>query len=320
MRFSPLSANVLTTSRVIDRSSRGVPSAAILPGAGSSDLIFRALRQWLTPRSHVLILDPTYGEYAHVLENVIRCRVDRLQLDLADRYAVNLDRLRSTLADRYDLIVLVNPNSPTGRYIPRPVLEQVLRDAPSSTRFWVDETYIEYAGADQSLERFAAESENVVVCKSMSKVFALSGARVAYLCAGCHQLEELRAITPPWVVSLPAQVAAVRALGSEDYYAARYEETHALRTELAAALASFDWEVLPGVANFLLCQLPADGPDAETLVRACRTQGLFIRNAALMGSQLGDRVVRIAVKDAETDTRMIGIIAAQLAVYRSTSG
>src|SRR6266576_385362 len=62
-------------------------------------------------------------------------------------------------------------------------------------------------------------SENVIVCKSMSKVYALSGARVAYLCAGPHQLEELRALTPPWVVSLPAQVAAVRALNDPAYYA-----------------------------------------------------------------------------------------------------
>ena len=158
----------------------------------------------------------------------------------------------------------------------------------------------------------AAASENVVVCKSMSKVYALSGARVAYLCGGCHQLEELRAITPPWAVSLSGQVAAVRALGSAEYYAARYEETDALRAGFATALAGFGWSVLPGIANFLLCELPADGPNAETLVRACRTQGLYIRNAALKGAQLGDRVVRIAVKDAETNARMIGIIAAQL--------
>lgn len=294
--------------------ARGVSAANILPGAGSSDLIFRALRQWLTPRSHALILDPTYGEYAHVLENVIRCRVDRLALDSAAGYEVNLDRLEAALADRYDLVVLVNPNSPTGRHIPRPVIERMLRSASSSTRVWIDETYIEYAGSDQSLERFAAASENVIVCKSMSKVYALSGARVAYLCAGRHQLEELRAITPPWAVSLLAQVAAVQALGSGGYYAARHAETHRLRGELATALTALGWSVLPGIANFLLCTLPVVGPDAESVAEACRNQGLFIRNAALMGAQLGDRVVRIAVKNADTNARMVGIIAAQLAI------
>ena len=100
---------------------------------------------------------------------------------------------------------MVNPNSPTGRHIPKAELQSFLRRVPSTTKVWLDETYIEYAGANQSLESFAAQSENVVVCKSMSKVYALSGARAAYLCAPPHLLEELRSVTPPWAVSLLGQ-------------------------------------------------------------------------------------------------------------------
>ena len=287
---------------------RGVAPENILPGAGSSDLIFRALRQWLMPDSHALILDPTYGEYAHVLERVIGCTVDRLTLTRERGYEVDLPRLEAALADDYDLVVLVNPNSPTGRHIPRSELERVIRRAPLRTRVWVDETYIEYAGAGESLERFAAQSENVIVCKSMSKVYALSGVRAAYLCAGAHQLEELRAITPPWAVSLPAQVAAVRALQDPGYYAARYAETAALREELSEQLRLLGWQVLPGIANFLLCHLPKSGPDAVSIVRRCRGQGLFLRDASLMGSKLGTHTLRVAVKEATTNQRMVAII------------
>ncbi len=288
--------------------ARGVAPANILPGAGSSDLIFRAFRHWLTAGSRVLILDPTYGEYAHVLEQVIGCTVDRLPLDRANGYAVDLARLATALAQDYDLVALVNPNSPTGRHVPRAQLEQVLRTAPWSTRIWVDETYVEYAGAGQSLEQFAAASENVIVCKSMSKVYALSGARAAYLCAGPHQLEALRAITPPWVIGLPSQVAAVRALEAPDYYAARYEETARLRESLAAGLRALGWDVLPGIANFLLCHLPETGPDVATLVTRCRTQGLYLRDAAQMGARLGPRAIRLAVKDPDTNQQMLRII------------
>lgn len=287
---------------------RGVTSENILPGAGSSDLIFRALRQWLTPASHALILDPTYGEYAHVLERVIGCTVDRFTLSREQGYAVDLPRLEAALADGYDLVVLVNPNSPTGRHVPRVELERILSRAPLRTRVWVDETYVEYAGAGESLERFATQSENVIVCKSMSKVYSLSGARAAYLCAGPHQLEELRAITPPWVVSLPAQVAAVRALQDPGYYAVRYAETATLREALAAQLQAVGWEVLPGIANFLLCHLPENGPDAASIVRRCRGQGLFLRDAAVMGSRLGNHALRIAVKDSATNQRIVAII------------
>lgn len=288
--------------------ARGVDPLNILPGAGSSDLIFRALRHWLTPRSHALILDPTYGEYAHVLERVIGCTVDRLTLAAGEGFALDLERLATALKDNYDLVVLVNPNSPTGRHVPREQLEVVLRSAPARTRVWIDETYVEYAGPDQSLEPFAARSENVVVCKSMSKVYALSGARVAYLCAGAHQLEALRAITPPWVVGLPAQVAAVRALENAGYYADQYAKTVELRNSLATELTTLGWQVLPGIANFLLCELPATGSTAGEVVRACRERGLFLRDAALMGANLGSQYIRLAVKDAATNRRMLRIL------------
>src|SRR5438552_4571716 len=129
--------------------TRGVARENVLPGAGSSDLIFRALRHWVGPDSHALILDPTYGEYAHVLERVIGCTVDRLTLSRRENFAVDLRRLEAALGDNYDLVVLVNPNSPTGRHVPRAELEQVLRRAPARTRLWVDETYVEYTSNER---------------------------------------------------------------------------------------------------------------------------------------------------------------------------
>jgi hypothetical protein len=59
---------------------RGVQPACLLAGAGSSALIFLAASQWLGRGSRVLLLDPTYGEYSHVLERVVQCRVNRLVL------------------------------------------------------------------------------------------------------------------------------------------------------------------------------------------------------------------------------------------------
>jgi histidinol-phosphate/aromatic aminotransferase/cobyric acid decarboxylase-like protein len=288
--------------------ARGVQPMNVLPGAGSSDLIFRAFRQWLSPRSHVLLLDPTYGEYAHVLERVIGCTVDRLTLTRANQYDIDLPKLIAASQDRYDLVVLVNPNSPTGRLMSAETIREFLGRVPQNTRVWIDETYIDYAGHAHSMERFAAQSESVIVCKSMSKVYALSGARAAYLCAGPHQLEELRAITPPWVVSLPAQVAAVNALRDPGYYAARHAETGKLRANLATALQSLGWSIIPGVANFLLCDLPKDGPSAAGIVERSREHGLFVRDASTMGSQLGAHALRVAVKDSATNVRMANIL------------
>ena len=149
----------------------------------------------------------------------------------------------------------------------------------------------------------------MIVCKSMSKAYALSGMRVAYLAAGPQHLEELRAITPPWVVGLPSQVAAVKALANANYYVHRWNQTNSLRISLAGDLRKLGWFVIAGSANFLLAHLRADGPTAREVVSLCRERGLFLRDAAGMGSRLGDRAVRLAVKDAETNGKMVEILS-----------
>jgi histidinol-phosphate/aromatic aminotransferase/cobyric acid decarboxylase-like protein len=110
-------------------------------------------------------------------------------------------------------------------------------------------------------------------------------------------------------VSLVAQVAAVAALQDLGYYAARYAETHLLREELAEKIAEVTgWQVLPGIANFILCHLPEHGMDAATLVKQCRARGLFLRDAGAMGRGLGRHTVRIAVKERQTNERMVEIL------------
>jgi histidinol-phosphate/aromatic aminotransferase/cobyric acid decarboxylase-like protein len=68
--------------------------------------------------------------------------------------------------------------------------------------------------------------------------------------------------------------------------------------------------IVPGIANFPLAHLPANGPAAAELIARCRARGLFLRDAAAMGRSLGERAVRIAVKDDRTNARMLAILAA----------
>ena len=119
--------------------ARGVHKDCLVPAAGSSDILFRAILRWLKPGARVLMLDPTYGEYAHVFQHVVACQVDRLMLRSSDGFSVDLDELAERLRQQYDLCVLVNPNNPTGCHIPRAALQRVLQEAPSKTRFWIVE-------------------------------------------------------------------------------------------------------------------------------------------------------------------------------------
>lgn len=296
-------------------SARGVPVGAIAVGSGSSDLIFRALPAWLSPRSRVLLVDPGYGEYADVTERVIGCAVDRFSVRRTDGWRIDPDRLAATVASgSYDLAVLVNPNNPTGQHLAAADLRAVMTAAPQRTRWWIDEAYIGYVGFEESLASLAAGDANVVVCTSLSKMYALSGLRAAYLVAEPSVASGLRRRTPPWQVSLPAQLAAVAALRDPDYYLARWARTHELRSDLAAGLAGLDFDAVDeSVANFVTLVLPAAGPSASAFVRECRLHDVHLRDLSSLSPQYEGRAVRVAVKDVDENRRIVAACSAALA-------
>lgn len=302
--------------------TRALPVETLVAGAGSSDLIFRAFGRWLAPESRVLLLDPGYGEYAHVTERVIGCRVDRFRLHRRDGWRIDFARLASVVgAGRYDLVVVVNPNNPTGRHASAAELRALIAAAPTGTRWWIDEAYLGYVDLAESLAPLAAVDPRVVVCTSLSKMYALSGVRAAFLVAEPATAATLRRWTPPWAVSLPAQLAAVAALRDPEHYRSCWLRTHTLRRQLAAGLAGVaDTAVVEdGVANFLNITLPHGGPSAARLVRECRRHDVYLRDLSPLSPQYEGRTVRVAVRDAAENARILAAYGAALDTLRSGS-
>ncbi|WP_329373141.1 histidinol-phosphate aminotransferase family protein [Streptomyces sp. NBC_01483] len=302
--------------------ARSLPTETLAVGAGSSDLIFRAFGQWLKPDSKVLLTDPGYGEYAHVTERVIGCRVDRFRLRREDGWRIDPARLSAAVrAGHYDLVVVVNPNNPTGRHAPAAELRSLIAAAPAQTRWWIDEAYLGYVGLSESLADLAATDPRVVVCSSLSKMYALSGIRAAYLVAEPITAAQLRRRTPPWPLSLPAQLAAVAALRDPAYYSDCWLRTHALRRQLATDLAGLDESVVveEGVANFLTVTLPSGGPSAAQLVNECRRHDVYLRDLSPLSPECQGRTVRIAVKDTAENARIVAACQAALDVLRPAS-
>lgn len=274
--------------------STGIDPARILPGPGSSSLVFLAFARWLRPGARILVLDPSYGEYAHVGE-LAGATVHRFTLD-PPHFTLDLDRWTTEARD-YDLAIVVNPNNPTGQAIPAPDLEAALRKIPASTRIWIDEAY----APGSALDLAHLDLPNLFVVRSMSKAFALSGLRAAYLVGPEHEIDALRSWMPPWAVSLPAQIAAVAALSEPDYYRDRYADTALKRHELAETLGRKGLEVESGAGNWALARLPLGSPNARDVCERLATEGIYIRDAGRTSPALGDRYLRIAVRpDSET--------------------
>lgn len=286
---------------------RGVPKENILTGGGSSDLIFTFFPKTVAKDDKVLILDPMYGEYQHILENVIGANVIRFALKKEENFTINIDLLIESInIDLPKMIVMVNPNSPTGQYLSKKEVLRILKAVPQNILFVVDETYIDYVNKDHSLEKEVVNFKNLIIIKSMSKIYALSGARVAYMVARREITEEIGNFIPPWSVSLVGQVAGVEALKDEKYYLDKYKETSRLREKMIDDLSKIkSIKIYPSVANFFLIELLNKEATSEEIVATLLRQNIYIRNTESMSTQFGGKFIRIAVKSKESNRKVV---------------
>lgn len=287
--------------------TRGIPSSNLCIGGGSSQLIFACLPDFTTKNGRSLLLDPTYGEYGHVLGSVLLRDLVRYAVPEESGFRVETRAILEQARRLHpELIVIVNPNNPTGQYWPRAELLEFVRKLPDSFCL-VDETYLDYIAPEESLEREVGRLKNLIVIKSMSKVYALSGLRVAYLAGPADIVQYLGRRLPPWVTGLAAQVAAIEALRDPEYYRERYRETHAFRAETLQMLQG-----LPGVQLFDTCAnfylVKNKGQSAATMQEQLESQGILVRHCDSMGLHFHDKFLRIAVKTREENARIAGAL------------
>jgi histidinol-phosphate/aromatic aminotransferase/cobyric acid decarboxylase-like protein len=292
--------------------ARGIPESCLAVGAGSSPLIFSGLPMLAAKGDPVLVLDPTYGEYPHVLETLIGAEVRRLPLE-ADAAWMPDPLALAEAAQGCRLICLVNPNSPTGAAVDRGWLESLLRALPVDVMVWVDETYIDFCPPGWSAEPLVASTGRVVVLKSLSKFYALSGIRAGYLAGPPWLVQRIQEQSPPWALGLIAQFAAVEALGDPDYYAARAAETADLRDALAVQLKAIPGvkRIFPSRANYLMFELHE--PRAEEVCAACAAEGVHLRDCSSLSPRFDGRFLRTAVKAAPESARIAAALQRALA-------
>ena len=283
--------------------ARGLPEENIVVGAGSSSLACLAIPQLVKAGDRVLLVDPSYGEYAHLLEVGLGMRCQRTRLLPELGFRPNLETILADMATA-DVVLLVNPNNPTGTRFTREDLALILEATPRFGWLIVDETYVDFAPDGTSIESWVPEHDNLIVLKSLSKFLALSGARAGYLAGPPDFVDKIRLSSPPWAVSLIAQVAVVEALRDTEYYRQKSEETRLLRETLAEWIGSIPGvKVHESVTNFLMLEILSEITSAEVVAR-CREHGVYLRNCDDQGRDLGGRFVRTAVKDAASNERI----------------
>ncbi len=282
---------------------RDVPEENIIIAGGSSDLMYALFPNLGVKR--ILILDPMYGEYKHIFENVLNgIKLATCRLLPKNNFEINQDEFVDLINKaKPELVVIVNPNNPSGNFLNKRDISKIIRSIPKKTLFAIDETYIDYADSKESAETLVPRHKNLIVIKSMSKAYSLSGARAGYIVASKDITEKIDRNIPPFSVSTPAQILAIEALKDNKYYRAKWKETRRLRKNFIKKLRGIpNIRIYSGEGNFFFIELLNKlSGSAEKVVKKLSKRNIYIRNADSMSNYFHKSFVRIAVKDQKTN-------------------
>lgn len=279
----------------------------IVAGNGATELMFAYFRA-LRPRQ-VLIPAPLYSEYARAAA-LAGAEVSYCLTNADTGFCINADTLiREISRNRPDVLVLCNPNNPTGREIQPEDIAGISEAAGKvGTRILLDETFIEFTDGypENSLCGMLVHDCQITIIRALTKFYALPGLRIGYALCGDHAVvKALLTCQEPWSVNGLATAAAAAAFADREFF----EESRTLiqeqRTLMLDRLSALKrMSAFPAAANFVLCRIDRPDLSAVQLQDLLLEDGLLIRDASnFMG--LDDSFFRVAVLRQADNERLL---------------
>ena len=259
----------------------GLKATHTVIGNGSDGVIDNLVRMFCVPgKDHVLLLPPTYGAYRVFCDiNDVKVDVVPLTADFQLDMQAILAYLRSEKqnrkegAGRLKLLFICSPNNPTANAFPLDQVEEIARNFDGITI--VDEAYHDFSSVESAVS-LQPRYPNLVVLRTLSKCWALAGARIGILVASEEICAVMASMKYPYNVSSPAQDAALEDLANWEKVMAGKEDILKQRPLFAASLAKLSCveKVYPSDANFLLVKVR----DANKIYAYLMDKGIIVRN------------------------------------------
>jgi histidinol-phosphate aminotransferase len=269
----------------------GAPADRIVAGAGLDNVLETLVHLLIGPEDRVIISEPTFMVYELLVRGHGGEAVD---VPLRPGFALDADGILEAIDERTKLILICNPNNPTGNLFDLAAIERVVAEAPCVVA--IDEAYAEFAGFSflPLMERYP----NLVILRTMSKFAGFAGMRVGYGVFPESLMPYVLRIMPGFCnVSAVATAAAVASLADEEYNHTVVSRIVADRDTLAAQLRELPGvEPLPSATNFLLVRLPV--PDAGPVVRELANRGVYVRHFGNPAFGIGD-CLRVSIGTTE---------------------
>ena len=174
------------------------------------------------------------------------------------------------------LIVIANPNAPTGMEIPLYQIEEILQTNPDSVVV-IDEAYVDFGGT--SCYPLISNYKNLIVTRTFSKSRCMAGARLGYAFGNTElidDLEKLKYSTNPYNVNRMTLALGEATVNAQEYYECMCAQIAQVRENTAKALKASGFDVLPSAANFLFAKHP--DIDGGVLYETLKKRGILVRH------------------------------------------
>ncbi|MBM3238917.1 threonine-phosphate decarboxylase [Candidatus Poribacteria bacterium] len=290
----------------------------IIIGNGATELIYLISRYYREEinKPNAVIVAPTFSDYQRSV-SLVGGQVRHHLLSSeggkphsAYGFQLDIDRLIADAIEA-EILFICSPNNPTGQLFPKSQIV-ALTTTLKKTLIVVDEAFLDFT--DEPHHNSVCEEvinlPNLIVLRSMTKLFAIPGLRLGYLVAHQNLVEYLNQYKEPWTVNIFAQIAGEMLLDETAYVRKTQELVKAERKFLFNQLKQLSWLTpFPSAANFLLVHINREDLPATILREKLMKKGILIRNCSNFVG-LDEQFFRIAVKKHDENLKLISALQA----------
>ena len=289
----------------------GIDPARIVCGAGSDELIALLLRCYAGPGDEVL-----YSRHGFLMYPINATAVGATTSAAPEReLTTDVDAVLARVTERTRLVIIANPNNPTGTYLGTQEIARLHAGLPASVLLAIDAAYAEFVNRNDYEPGIALvnRAENVVMLRTFSKIYALGGLRLGWAYCSPAVADVLNRVRSPFNVNAAAQAAGVAAV--EDVEAFNRARAHNERwlPWFSERLAALGLRLTPSVANFVLARFPDDPlRNADAAFAFLQSRGILTRKMGAYGLPQHLRITIGTGPEMET-------VAAALAEFTAAS-
>ncbi len=280
----------------------------IIGGNGASEIL-SCLVNMLRPK-RVLLPVPCFYGYVHALEMADGCEINEFPLDCHNGFVLTED-FAERITEDTDLVILGNPNNPTGRCVDRNVLERVIdRCRDTNTSLIVDECFIRLTTTESfgrecvSARQYIGTFDKLFVVDAYTKLFSIPGVRVGFALSGAENIKRLQKFLPEWNMSVFAQSAGIACadiIADSSFVGKSSDIILREKKFMSENLRLMGIEVYESDANFFLVRA------GRRLGKRLLDNGILVRDCSNFKG-LDDNYFRIALKDRVSNGILLRMI------------